>query len=61
MVSTSERAEAAVGAERHDWERLARTAKIRRRVYQGALVVFLVVTSLPIILPYLMSRFHRNR
>ncbi len=35
------------------WQRLARRARVRRRLSQGALHVFLIIVSVPVMLPYL--------
>ncbi|MEM7020988.1 MAG: carbohydrate ABC transporter permease [Pseudomonadota bacterium] len=45
-------AAAVTPSDQTDWDRLARRAKTRRFLGQSALVTFLVVVSLPILLPY---------
>lgn len=42
----------AVRAARRDWPALAKRARLRRTAEQSALLVFLLLVSLPIILPY---------
>ncbi len=41
-----------LGAAQPDWDRLARQARTRRFMGQSLLITFLVVVSLPILLPY---------
>ncbi len=43
---------AATPAAATDWDRLARQAKTRRKLSEFALIAFLVVCSLPVMLPY---------
>ncbi|MEE9249896.1 MAG: carbohydrate ABC transporter permease [Alphaproteobacteria bacterium] len=50
-VATGVLAAPAVPRQR-DWDRLARRARIRRRVAYGVMVGLLLITSLPILMPY---------
>lgn len=50
-VATGVLAAPAVPRQR-DWDRLARRARIRRRVAYGAMIGLLLVASLPVLLPY---------
>ena len=52
MVATPVTDTAPAAAAQTDWDRLATRAKIRRNTSQALLIGFLLITSLPVLLPY---------
>ena len=52
MTAVSATADGPGAVRQTDWDRLARRAQRRRRLVQGLLLVFLLATALPVLVPY---------